>query len=116
MARYYEAASVFVMPSLIEPLGIAAVEASLFRLPVIATQIGGFFETVTTEESGILVPLHDPPAIAAALKRLFASSELARRMGLAGFERNRTRFDWNEVGKRLRVIAEAVVPGLSLAA
>jgi glycosyltransferase involved in cell wall biosynthesis len=116
MARYFEAASVFCMPSLIEPLGIAAVEASLFRLPVIATRIGGFFETVTDGETGILVPLHDPAAIAAALGRLFDSPDLARRMGLAGFERNRTRFDWNEVGRRLRSIAETIAPGLREAA
>jgi glycosyltransferase involved in cell wall biosynthesis len=114
--QYYENASVFCMPSLVEPLGIAAVEASLFRLPVIATRIGGFFETVTDNETGILVPLNDPTAIAAALGRLFSAPELARQMGMAGFERNRTRFDWNEVGKRLRTVAEGIVPRLRVAA
>lgn len=116
MARYYEAASVFCMPSLIEPLGIAAVEASLFGLPVVATRIGGFLETVTEDETGILVPLHDPAAIGAALGRLFDAPELGRRMGMAGFNRNRTRFDWNEVGKRLRSIADVIAPGLDQAA
>jgi glycosyltransferase involved in cell wall biosynthesis len=114
--RHYETASVFCMPSVVEPLGIAAVEASLFRLPVVATRIGGFFETVTDNETGILVPLHDPSAIAAALGRLFGAPDLARRMGMAGFERNRTRFDWNEVGKRLRSAAEGIVPRLRAAA
>lgn len=116
MAGHYEAASVFCMPSLIEPLGIAAVEASLFRLPVVATRIDGFFETVTDGETGILVPLNDPPAIAAALCRLFDHPEEARRMGLAGFERNYRRFDWNEVGRRLRLIAEGIAPRLRIAA
>ncbi|MDR3534453.1 MAG: glycosyltransferase family 4 protein [Rhodopila sp.] len=116
MPGYYEAASVFCMPSLIEPLGIAAVEASLFRLPVIATQIGGFFETVTDGETGILVPLDDPGAIAGALRRLFEAPDLARGMGLAGFERNRIRFNWDEVGKRLRSMAETIAPGLREAA
>jgi glycosyltransferase involved in cell wall biosynthesis len=116
MPEYFKAASLFCMPSLIEPLGIAVVEASLFRLPVIATQIDGFFETVTDGETGILVPLHNPAAIAAALNRLFEAPELGRRMGMAGFERNRTRFDWNEVGKRLRSVAESIVPALSVAA
>lgn len=112
MPRYYEAASVFCMPSLIEPLGIAAIEASLFRLPVIATQIDGFFETVTDGETGILVPLNDPPAIAAALCRLFEHPEEGHRMGLAGLERNRYRFDWDEVGRRLRAMAETIAPSL----
>lgn len=110
MAQYYEAASVFCMPSLIEPLGIAAVEASLYRLPVIATQIGGFFETVTDNETGILVPPNDPAAITSALRRLFREPALAQRMGSAGFARNRSRFDWDRVGERLRSIAETIIP------
>ena len=112
VAGLYQAASVFCMPSLIEPLGIAVVEASLFRLPVIATQIDGFLETVTDGQTGILVPLHAPVAIAAALRKLFGAPELGRQMGTAGFERNHTRFDWNEVGKRLRCIIEAIAPGV----
>jgi glycosyltransferase involved in cell wall biosynthesis len=114
--HYYKAASIFCMPSLVEPLGIAAVEASLFRLPVVATRIGGFYETVTDNETGLLVPPHDPAAIATALERLFRAPDLARRMGLAGFERNHIRFDWNEVGKRLQSIAKTIAPGLSAAA
>jgi glycosyltransferase involved in cell wall biosynthesis len=100
------------MPSLVEPLGIAAVEASLFGLPVVATRIDGFLETVTDGETGLLVPANDPPAIAAALCRLFDDPEEARRMGTAGLARNRRRFDWDEVGRRLRVMAEAISPGL----
>ena len=113
---YYKAASVFCMPSLVEPLGIAAVEASLFCLPVVATRLGGFYETVTDNETGVLVPPNDPAAIAKALERFFEAPDLARRMGLAGFERNRTRFSWNEVGKHLRSIAETIAPGLSAVA
>jgi glycosyltransferase involved in cell wall biosynthesis len=116
MPPFYHAASVFCMPSLIEPLGIAAVEASLFRLPVIATQIDGFLETVTDQETGILVPVNDSAAIASALRRLFDDPALARRMGLAGHGRNATRFNWNEVGGRLRDLATTIVPCLRQAA
>jgi glycosyltransferase involved in cell wall biosynthesis len=112
MGDYYAAASVFCMPSLIEPLGIAAVEASLFRLPVVATRIDGFLETVTDGETGILVPVNDPSAIAAALCRLFDDPEEARRMGAAGLERNRRLFDWDAVGHRLRAMAEGIAPRL----
>jgi glycosyltransferase involved in cell wall biosynthesis len=112
MPGHFTAASMFCMPSVIEPLGIAAVEASLFRLPVVATRIGGFFETVTDGETGILVEPNDPMALAGAMRRLFADPELGRRMGLAGFNRNRSVFTWDEVGKRLRSIA----PGVGIAA
>ena len=71
---------------------------------------------MTDNETGILVPLNDSAAIATALDRLFSAPELAQQMGLAGFERNRARFDWNEVGKRLRAIAETIVPAMQQAA
>nr|WP_294504651.1 glycosyltransferase family 4 protein [uncultured Rhodopila sp.] len=116
MPPFFEAASVFCTPSLIEPLGIAAVEASLYRLPVVATQIDGFMETVVDGETGLLVPVNDPDAIASALGRLFADPDLARRMGAAGFERNHDRFNWDEVGKRLRAMAEGIAPRLRQAA
>jgi glycosyltransferase involved in cell wall biosynthesis len=111
MPRHYETASVFCMPSLVEPLGIAVVEASQFRLPVIATPIGGFPETVTDGETGFLVPPNDPCAIAGALRRLFEDPDRARRRGEAGFERNRLRFDRNEVGRRLRITTQTIIPG-----
>jgi glycosyltransferase involved in cell wall biosynthesis len=116
MPVYFKAASIFCMPSITEPLGIAAVEASLFRLPVVATRIGGFFETVTDGETGILVAPNDPAELARAMRRLFEDPELGRRMGQAGFERNRTLFDWNEVGRRLRAMACAIAPGLQIGA
>jgi glycosyltransferase involved in cell wall biosynthesis len=98
------------MPSVIEPLGIAAVEASLFRLPVIASRIGGFFETVTDGETGLLLPPGDAAGLAGAMRRLFQNPDQGRRMGLAGFERNRVLFDWDEVGRRLRAIVGAMAP------
>jgi starch synthase len=116
MPCFFESASIFCTPSLIEPLGIAAVEASLFRLPVVATRIDGFQETVTDGQTGILVPVNDPAAIAAALGRLFAEPGLAQRMGAAGFARNHARFNWDEVGKRLRAMAEGIAPRLREAA
>ncbi|WP_338049961.1 glycosyltransferase family 4 protein [Rhodopila globiformis] len=116
MPPFYQSASVFCMPSLIEPLGIAALEASLFRLPVVATRIDGFLETVTDQETGILVPVNDPAAIAAALRRLFDDPALARRMGLAGHGRNAARFNRNKVGDRLRAMAETIAPRLRQAA
>ena len=109
MPRFFKDASVFCLPSRIEPLGIAAIEASLYRLPVVATQIDGFRETVTDGESGILVPPESFAAIATALGRLFDDPALSQRMGAAGFARNRTRFDWDEVGKRLASMANGII-------
>jgi glycosyltransferase involved in cell wall biosynthesis len=57
-----------VAPSLwAEPLGLTAVEALVRGIPVIATEPGGFAETVEPGVSGLLVPSGDPSALADAL-------------------------------------------------
>jgi glycosyltransferase involved in cell wall biosynthesis len=93
--------SIFCLPSLIEPSAVASVEAMAFKLPVVATNIGGFPGMVADGETGILVPPGDEAALAAALGDLLANPETARDMGLAGNRRGRDLFTWDAVGARL---------------
>jgi glycosyltransferase involved in cell wall biosynthesis len=58
-------------------------------LPVVATRSGGPEEIVLPGETGLLVPVSDPEALAAALADLAANPNLRRRMGEAGQERAR---------------------------
>jgi glycosyltransferase involved in cell wall biosynthesis len=92
-------ASIFCLPSVVEPSAVASVEAMAFRLPVVATTVGGFPEMVRDQATGILVPPSDPDALAEALDRLLADPALAQRMGQAGHERSAL-FTWDAVGTR----------------
>ena len=56
VAQHLADAAIFCLPSLAEPSAVASVEAMAFRLPVVATQIGGFPEMVADGKSGTLVP------------------------------------------------------------
>jgi glycosyltransferase involved in cell wall biosynthesis len=102
--------SIFCLPSLIEPSAVASVEAMAFKLPVIATNIGGFPGMVADGETGILVPPGDETALAAALREMLANPERARRMGLAGYRRSRDLFTWDAVGARLHAQISAHYP------
>jgi glycosyltransferase involved in cell wall biosynthesis len=82
-----EACDVFVLPSRLEGLGVAALEAMARRRPVVASAVGGLAETVVAEETGLLVPPDDAAALAAALARLIADPALGRRLGAAGAAR-----------------------------
>jgi glycosyltransferase involved in cell wall biosynthesis len=82
-----EACDVFVLPSRLEGLGVAALEAMARGRPVVASAVGGLAETVVSDETGLLVPPEDPAALAAALARLIQDPELARRLGAAGAKR-----------------------------
>jgi len=82
-----EACDVFALPSRLEGLGVAALEAMARSRPVVASRVGGLAEVVVHEETGILVPPDDPTALARALARLADDPALRRRLGEAGARR-----------------------------
>ncbi len=73
-----------VMPSVCEAFGMAALEAGAMELPVIASNVGGFRDSVIDGTTGLLVPVGAPFALAQAINRLLESREMRQRMGQAG--------------------------------
>jgi glycosyltransferase involved in cell wall biosynthesis len=94
-----------VLASRDEPFGIAAVEAMAVGTPMVATDVGGLRESVTHEESGLVVPVDDERALAAALTRLTSDAELRQRLGRAAAERAKSHFDWREWAERYVAVA-----------
>jgi phosphatidylinositol alpha-mannosyltransferase len=85
LPRYHAAADAFVAPALgQESFGVVLVEAMAAGLPIVATDISGYREVVRPDVEGLLVPTDDPPAVAAALRRVLTDRELADRLGHAG--------------------------------
>ena len=87
------AADIFVLPSRFEALPMSVIEAMLSGLPVVASDIRGPAEQVVPEETGLLVPVADPHALASALRRLAEDAALRARMGAAGRARAIERYD-----------------------
>jgi glycosyltransferase involved in cell wall biosynthesis len=85
--RLLAAADLLVLPSLYEGLPNVVLEAMRFSKPVVATAAPGTTEVVNDGETGLLVPLRDPPALAQAIRTLVEDPERARRLGAAGRER-----------------------------
>lgn len=75
-----------------EPLGRVVMEGMAAGRPVVATAAGGVLETVIHGETGILVPLKDPGAMARAILRLLANRGEAERMGRRAREHVAERF------------------------
>jgi len=81
------AADIFVLPSHREGMPRSIIEAMLSGLPVVATDIRGSREEVVDGETGLLVPVADALALAAALSRLAGDPALRAHLGAAGHRR-----------------------------
>ena len=75
------------VPSHIEPLGNATLEAMAAGRPVVGSRVGGIPEMVVDGETGLLVPPQAPTELASALGRLIADPQLAAQLGSAGRRR-----------------------------
>ena len=94
-------ASLFVMPSLYEPFGIAPLEAMAHEIPAVLTDRWAFREFVTPRAHGDLVPCGDAPRLAECLIRLLDDPSGLDRMGKAARQRVLADYTWDKVLDRL---------------
>jgi glycosyltransferase involved in cell wall biosynthesis len=83
-AALMAAADIVVVPSRREPLGNVVIEAWAAGVAVVATASEGPGALVKDDETGLLVPVDDARALAAALRRLAEDKALAARLTAAG--------------------------------
>ena len=86
-ARFLRNLSVFCLPSrYAEQRAVACLEAMAAGVPVVVPRLGLFPELIALTSGGALVPVEDPPAVAAALASLMDDPERADRMGQSAAE------------------------------
>lgn len=94
----YRAADLFVLASRIaedgdrDGLPNVLMEAQSQALPCLSTAVSAIPELILADQTGLLVPPSDPPALAAALTRLIRDPDLRQRLGQAGCDRVRQDF------------------------
>lgn len=81
LVRAYRDADLLVWPAVNEAYGMALLEAQAEGLPVVAGDAGGVPSIVRHGETGLLAPVGDAAAFAAAVADLVADRELRRRLG-----------------------------------
>lgn len=86
------ALDVAVLPSYREAQGLVILEAMALSRPVVASDVGGIPEMIDDGVTGLLVPPHDPPALAAAIVRLLTNHPLADMIARAAHDMVHERF------------------------
>lgn len=100
------AATVFLCPSVYEPLGIVNLEAMACDTAVVASAVGGIPEVVRDNVTGRLVPYDpaDPRAfevgLAEAVNAVVGDPAAAKAMGVAGRERAQAEFSWDAIAEQ----------------
>ena len=79
-------------------------EALALGTPVVTTDVTGIPEVVRHGETGLLVPQHDPPALADAVERLLADPDLRVRLAAGGRRLIEAEFDNRRTSARRRAL------------
>ena len=108
-------ATVFVVPSVYEPLGIVNLEAAACGTAVVASDVGGIPEVVDDGRTGLLVH-YDADDVAAfetgladRIGELIAAPDRAASMGAAGRERVLSEFGWSAIAQQTVEVYSAVL-------
>jgi glycosyltransferase involved in cell wall biosynthesis len=93
LCQLFEAADVFVLPTHADCLALVLMEATAAGLPVVATNVGALSEGISPGASGLIIEANDVSALTQALETLSADARLRERMGRAGHDLARIKFD-----------------------
>jgi glycosyltransferase involved in cell wall biosynthesis len=114
LKAYYQAADVFVLPSVnkdgrTEGLGVVLLEAMASGCPVIGSNVGGIPDIITDGENGFLVPEQEPRVLTEKIIALLYDSILADRFRDAGYRTVKVRFSWGGISRQFSEVYKQVL-------
>ncbi len=110
--QWLDAVDVVTVPSHIEPLGNATLEAMAHARPVVGASVGGIPEMIVDGETGFLVPKENPKRLAEALTWLIEDETLVKRLGQAARKRCEEVFSLERHVDNMVRVWEGVLGGL----
>lgn len=102
---------IIAQPSISEGLSLAILEAMAAGKPVVACDIPGTREIITSGVNGILAPPSDPPAMAMAFRSLLDNSAYARKLGETAQADCRKRFSQDRMVRQTLSLYDALLVG-----
>jgi len=93
---------IFAMPSRVESLGIAYLEAWASGKPVIGCRIGAVTSLIEQGKDGLLVEYGNQQELASAILKLMGNEHLRRKLGENGRKKACGKYTWDTITKRFR--------------
>jgi GT2 family glycosyltransferase len=115
LGREYDAARVFVQGSWFEGFGQPGLEALACGVPLVTTDNGGCREYARDEETALVVPPRDAPAMAAAIERILDDPSLAEKLAANGLDVVERDFNWERRTDEFATVLDGVSAGTALA-
>ena len=113
-APYYAMADVLVLPSHREGLPTVVLEAQAAGRPVVGACATGIVDVISDGETGLLFPVGDVAALAGAIARILTDKNLALKLGLAGQEQVKQKFQqqkiWDELYRAYLAVLQKQEP------
>ncbi|RYZ18953.1 MAG: glycosyltransferase, partial [Chitinophagaceae bacterium] len=107
LVNYYNAASVFVFPSLDEGMALVQLEALACGVPVICTTNSGGDSVIEEGKEGFVLPVRDHQAIADKLKLLITNPALLQEVS-QNARQKATSFSWDVYGEKLSAFLQTI--------
>jgi glycosyltransferase involved in cell wall biosynthesis len=107
MKNIYMASHIVVLPSYREGLPKALIEACAIGRAIVTTDVPGCREVVDDGINGLLVPVKNVVALAAAIEKLILQPKLRQEMGKRGREKAEAEFSLKDVIEKTFAIYEA---------
>lgn len=102
VARHYEEASIFCLPTNREPFGIVFAEAMNYKLPIVATNIAAIPDFVIPHENGFMINNFDHESLTQYLIKLLDDPSLCQQFGDRGHQLGKERYTWDNTGIRMQ--------------
>jgi len=108
VAKYFNIADIFVLPTLYEPFGLVILEAMASGLPVVTSKLAGAAEIIEDGKDGFWIENpKNPSEIAESLNRLIEDDNLRNQMGRKAREKAE-KHSWEVVAKQMMNVFELV--------
>jgi glycosyltransferase involved in cell wall biosynthesis len=102
LSAQFARASIFCLPTRLEPFGIVVLEAMLHRLPVVATNVGALPDMVRDGQTGRVIVPGDVQGLSTALIELLKDPARCRELGEAAYQLASQTYTWPAVGAKMR--------------